>query len=119
MGGVWNLAINRFYRNCSGNIQRCGRKYYSKAKIGALILPFFLIMLSFFVFENGYSICLFKNVFGIECPGCGMTRAVFSLLQGDMSKAYHFNKGVYLVFPILSYVLLKNIIRFIMELRDE
>ena len=119
MGGVRNLAINRFYRNCSGKIQGCGRKYYSKAKIGALALPFFLIILSLFVFENGYSICLFKNVFGVECPGCGMTRAVFSLLQGDLSKAYHYNKSVYLVFPVISYVLLKNIIRLIIELKNK
>lgn len=31
--------------------------------------------------------CLFRQIFSIPCPGCGMTRAFFTLLQGDMKGA--------------------------------
>ena len=35
--------------------------------------------------------CLFKAVFGIPCPGCGMTRAYISLLHLDFLQAFNFN----------------------------
>ena len=35
--------------------------------------------------------CLFKMVFHIDCPGCGITRAYISLLCLDIRKAFMFN----------------------------
>ncbi len=28
--------------------------------------------------------CLYKQIWGIECPGCGMQRAFIALLKGDI-----------------------------------
>lgn len=28
--------------------------------------------------------CIFKGIFGIDCPGCGFQRAVLLLLKGDI-----------------------------------
>lgn len=28
--------------------------------------------------------CFFKSTFGMECPGCGMQRALIALLKGDI-----------------------------------
>jgi len=41
--------------------------------------------------EHHLFACFFKSHFGIECPGCGMQRALLSLLKGDLSEsiAYH------------------------------
>ena len=41
----------------------------------------------------GYSLwpCLFANVTGLPCPGCGMTRAVGALIRGDWSAAVQFH----------------------------
>ena len=35
--------------------------------------------------------CVYKRMFGIDCPGCGMTRAWFSFFKGDLHQAlvYH------------------------------
>jgi uncharacterized protein DUF2752 len=37
---------------------------------------------------NGfYPICQFHKLTGLNCPGCGMTRALYALLHGDFSLA--------------------------------
>ncbi|GAB19958.1 hypothetical protein GOEFS_098_00240 [Gordonia effusa NBRC 100432] len=36
-------------------------------------------------------ICPTKLLFGINCPGCGSLRAIYSLMHGDVVAAVHFN----------------------------
>lgn len=43
--------------------------------------------------------CLIKWIFGIECPGCGITRAYVSLFQLDLMQAFQYNR-VFWVVPI-------------------
>ncbi len=35
--------------------------------------------------------CPTKFFLGITCPGCGMQRAIYSLLHGDLAAALHYN----------------------------
>jgi hypothetical protein len=35
--------------------------------------------------------CLFKNVFGVPCPGCGMTRAFLSLMKLDIATGFYYH----------------------------
>lgn len=35
--------------------------------------------------------CPFPKLFGIPCPGCGMTRASFFLLRGEFKHAFEFH----------------------------
>ena len=58
---------------------------------------------------DGSTICLCKNIFGINCPGCGMTRAIFLVFKGDLITAYQLNLGVLIVFPILVALWIKLI----------
>lgn len=41
--------------------------------------------------------CPFKFIFGISCPGCGMTRAFKSLLALNIKDAFHFHP----LFPVV------------------
>ncbi len=44
--------------------------------------------------------CFFKLIFGISCPGCGITRACISILRLDFAAAFHLNPMFWSV-PIL------------------
>ena len=33
--------------------------------------------------------CIYRFLFGVPCPGCGMTRAVMAALRLDFSAAFH------------------------------
>lgn len=38
-----------------------------------------------------YPKCLFKQATGLDCPGCGTTRALHALLHGRVGEAFRFN----------------------------
>ena len=50
---------------------------------------------------------VFKNI-GIYCPGCGATRAVYSLYNGDVLKSIYYN-------PIIMYILIVLLLYLITE----
>jgi len=41
--------------------------------------------------HNFYPVCQFHRLTGLNCPGCGMTRALYALLHGDVVAALHDN----------------------------
>lgn len=41
--------------------------------------------------------CLMKDIFGIPCPACGMTRAFYSLMMLDIRSAFYFNPAFWTV----------------------
>jgi hypothetical protein len=47
---------------------------------------------------NQYKIpCVFNYATGLQCPGCGLTRASMAILRGDIQAAYNFNQLVFFV----------------------
>lgn len=60
-----------------------------------------------YIFLNqkyGFSIpCLFRKITGYYCPGCGITRLLFSLIKLEIYQAFRFNPLVFL-FIILFLV---------------
>lgn len=47
--------------------------------------------------------CLFKQVTGISCPSCGMTRAFHSILNFDFIAAFKYNILSILLFIFIVY----------------
>lgn len=37
-------------------------------------------------------VCLSRRWFGIDCPGCGMTRSLVSLVHGDFAAAWRYHR---------------------------
>ncbi|MBU6290296.1 MAG: DUF2752 domain-containing protein [Chloroflexi bacterium] len=49
--------------------------------------------------------CLFRR-FGHPCPGCGMARALSWLLHGHPRRAWERNPRVFLVAPLLAWLVI-------------
>ena len=47
--------------------------------------------------------CLFTWLTGYHCWGCGLSRALSSLLQGDFLAAYSYNPVIYLLLGFFIY----------------
>jgi len=49
------------------------------------------------LFDETYTICIHRYLFGFECPFCGMTRAVYQILHLQFSSAVSYNAVVTLL----------------------
>lgn len=74
-----------------------------------IILPFILFFIPLEWLNKQHSICLIKNIFGVECYGCGITRAIISGIQLDFTKAIEYNKMVIIVLPLFIYEWFKKL----------
>lgn len=41
--------------------------------------------------------CLIREITGIPCPACGLTRAAFSLMRFDFAAAWYNNPGIFIL----------------------
>ena len=41
--------------------------------------------------------CVFNYATGLQCPGCGLTRASMAVLRGDFQAAFNFNQLAFFV----------------------
>lgn len=49
--------------------------------------------------------CPIKYLFGVSCPGCGMTRALWSLVTLDLSAALHYHPACFFL-PVFAALLI-------------
>ncbi len=73
------------------------------------LFPFILRLLPLEWIRNQQSICLIKNITGHECWGCGMTRAVLSVINFQFTDAWLYNKLVIIVLPLLVWIWAKTL----------
>jgi len=71
------------------------------------LLPLPLLIIPLSSLERFPSLCLIKSIFGGECPGCGMARALAYLLHGDLPGALHSNPLALMVLPLLGFLWLR------------
>lgn len=70
----------------------------------------------FYLYHYGSPfVCVFYQLTGLYCPGCGAGRALSSLIHGDILAALHYNAFFLLVFPFIVYYLVKQYIHFVFQ----
>lgn len=83
-------------------------------KKNKLYIFIFFIALIFLVLVLNNIPCIFKSIFHIPCPGCGLTRAFKELLKLNIPKAIYYNilSVPLLIFFIYWFILfIKDIIK--------
>ena len=84
----------------------------NRVKIG--IFLFFLFIIYYLLNKKiGIGIpCVFHELTGLYCPGCGITRLLFSLLELNFYQAFRSNPLVFiLLILIILYLILKLILK--------
>lgn len=77
---------------------------------GIILIPVAIYFIPLDWIKDQHSICLYKNLTGHECIGCGMTRATLSAIHFQFGDAYKYNKLFIIVFPLLVYIWGKTIL---------
>ncbi|HZS45694.1 MAG TPA: DUF2752 domain-containing protein [Blastocatellia bacterium] len=95
---------------------------YSHTEKGSQVFIFTLlsaVFLTSFLYNAPdvphFTVCIFKNLTGLDCPGCGLTRSFCALSRGNIAKAFYFNKlgpFLYVVFVFAWLRALFTILRF-------
>lgn len=55
--------------------------------------------------------CVFKQMTGWDCPGCGSQRAVHALLHGEIARAWGYNAGLFVAIPLIAILRLGEMYR--------
>lgn len=90
-----------------------------KKRIVFIIFTIISIYILLFIYYKIYSVyhigirCIFYTLTKLYCPGCGITRAIFSLIRFKFKEALHYNLLVTLFLPFILIYLLLRIINWI------
>ena len=72
-----------------------------KKVIKKFLLLFFLSLIYLVLvdlFHIGF-VCIFHELTGLECPGCGITRCILSIIKGNFKDAFHYNMLIFILLP--------------------
>ena len=85
------------------------RKHLIFGILGAVLL--FVLYYSFNPENSFFPKCIFKQVTGWDCAGCGSQRMLHALLHGEFAKAWSYNAGFIVISPIIFSMFLASILR--------
>ena len=78
------------------------KKKLMKVIIRDVLLLLILIGYYFFNKYTGiYIPCIFREITGYKCPGCGITHLIFALLKLDFREAFISNPLVFIYLPFI------------------
>ena len=93
---------------------------YSKMKLILILISFLII---YFILSELLDVdipCLFYEITGYYCPGCGITRLLFSFLKLDFYQAFRYNPLIFILIIITGiYWLVKFILKKFMNISIE
>ena len=83
-----------------------------------IILGLTLVAIAYEYINLKYNIgipCAVNKVFGIYCPGCGLTRALGAMLRLDFIQAFKYNVFSLVLIPLIAIVFVTFIWEYIFD----
>jgi hypothetical protein len=78
---------------------------------GIIILGIIFFSMPKTYLGDTFPICLYRIILNRKCIGCGITRAVWSVLHLDFAGAYEYNKMIIVSFPLIMGCIIKWILK--------
>jgi hypothetical protein len=60
--------------------------------------------------ENFMLPCYTKQLWGFDCPGCGMQRSIVFLLKGEFSAAFEMYPAIYPMLLLLGFLIMNKVL---------
>ena len=80
-----------------------------KKTIKLILITIFVIFYLVIGHEyNLYLKCPIKLVTNLYCPGCGVTRMLYSIIILDFYQAFRYNPLLFIIFPFIMFLLIDN-----------
>jgi hypothetical protein len=59
-------------------------------------------------------LCSSKRMFGLPCPGCGLTRSFISISHGQLGRAWNFNPASFFLYAFVAIQIPWNAMQFLL-----
>ena len=70
---------------------------------GAMVVaPPLLLLMHEHLHINSLGLCIFKRIFGIDCPACGITHSIMALFHGRIKEAFCIHPAGPVVFGVVG-----------------
>lgn len=93
-------------------------KYIQKKKIISILI-LFLVLIIYHLLSHLFNFgipCIFYKITGLYCPGCGVTRMLFSLINLDFYQAFRYNPLVFILLILyIIYLIIKIIVKLLFK----
>ena len=74
------------------------------------------IAVGYYIFFHTYHIgiaCPIHELFHVDCPGCGLSRMIFSIMELNFYQAFRYNPLMFILFPFIIVFIIDALIAFI------
>ncbi len=91
-------------------------------KVIFIVILLVLILYGYYFLNLYYNFsipCLFREVTGYYCPGCGITRCLFSIINGNFYQAFCYNRLVFISLPFLGFYVVYSIYLYVFNKNDK
>ncbi|WP_188951533.1 DUF2752 domain-containing protein [Filimonas zeae] len=74
-----------------------------------LLIPLLIFQINYHSGNEHFTLCLFKNITGNSCYGCGVLRGISACMHLNFEAAYHLNHLNVLSIPLLTFLYFKKL----------